>query len=99
MTAVFGKKKHANLKEGVTHSGSKQIMNKANATHRAHTATIEMHSVAQNSTQALLGMGSGVCCLTPNVHWLAKELPAASGSHWLKMPNTEDPVSKITLKG
>ena len=25
-------------------------------------------------------------------------LPAASGSHWLNTPNTEEPVSNITLK-
>jgi hypothetical protein len=62
------------------------------------TATIEMQTVAQNSTHAVLGMGSAACALTPNVHSLINELPVACGSHWLNTPNTEDPVSKITLK-
>jgi hypothetical protein len=45
------------------------------------TATIDTHSVIQNSSHAELGMGSGACAFTPNVHSLAKALPAAAGSH------------------
>ncbi len=64
----------------------------------SRTAIAHIHSVAQNNTQAVLGIGSAGCAFTPNVHSLANELPTSSGSHWLKTPNTEEPVSKITLK-
>jgi hypothetical protein len=96
MPTVLCKQKHADLLWASLIANAKQ---KRKSESSRHTATIEMHNVAQKRTQALLGIGNAACALTPNVHSLAKELPAASGSHWLNTPNTDEPVSKITLKG
>ena len=53
-------------------------MNAHTYTH-TRTATIDTHSVAQNNTHALLGIGSACCALTPNVHSLPKELMECEG--------------------
>jgi hypothetical protein len=109
LSPVFGKQEHAHLvnaqqlQQHITRKRSLAFVVKhkrqfAHKATRRRTAMAHVHNVAQNNTQAVLGMGSAGCAFTPNVHSLANELPTSSGSHWLKTPNTEDPVSKITLK-